>query len=176
MIDAFKLSPDASVADVGAGTGYFSVRHARPFRAERFTPSTSSRRCSSIRKRAAGAGLNNVVTVQASGTTPNLPKPVDVVLIVDTYHHIPTRATYFRDLKKSLTARPRRDHRLSQGLARGPAPEFRFEADEIINEMRTRWLYARGPARIPAAAALSRGYARIVTCNTGFVVTSRIPS
>jgi ubiquinone/menaquinone biosynthesis C-methylase UbiE len=138
VIQTLKLSPDASVADVGAGTGYFSVRLARSVpRGTVYAVDIEPSMLEHIRKRAAGAGLTNVVTIQASGTSPNLQKPVDVVIIVDTYHHIPARATYFRDLKKSLTARGRVviiDFR--KDSPEGPPPEFRFEADEIVSEMR----------------------------------------
>ena len=92
-IGTLKLSPDASVADVGAGTGVLqrAARRSVPrgtvyavdIRPSMLDHSEARGRCRS----------QNVVTVQASGTSANLRKPVDVVLIVDTYHHIPTRAT-----------------------------------------------------------------------------------
>ena len=138
VIDALKLSPDASVADIGAGTGYFSVRLARAVpQGKVYAVDVEPSMLEYIRKRAAGAGLNNVETVRASAASPSLPKAVDVVLIVDTYHHLPARATYFRDLTKSLTPRGRVaivDFR--KDSPEGPPPEFRFEADQIINEMR----------------------------------------
>jgi ubiquinone/menaquinone biosynthesis C-methylase UbiE len=138
VVETLKLSPDASVADVGAGTGYFSVRLARSVpRGTVYAVDIEQSMLDYIKKRAASSGLSNIVTVRASGTSPNLPKAVDAVLIVDTYHHIPARDTYFRDLKKSLTARGRVviiDFR--KDSPEGPPPEFRFEADEIIDEMR----------------------------------------
>ena len=138
VIDALKLSPDASVADIGAGTGYFSVRLARAVpQGKVYAVDVEPSMLEYIRKRVAGAGLSNVETVRAGAGSPNLPKAVDVVLIVDTYHHLPARATYFRDLTKSLTPRGRVaivDFR--KDSPEGPPPEFRFEADQIIDEMR----------------------------------------
>jgi len=87
--------------------------------------------------RAIGEHLQNVVTVHAISKSPNLPKPVDLVLVVDTYHHLPSRPTYFRELAKSLTAGGRVaiiDFR--KDSPEGPPPEFRFEADHIIGEMK----------------------------------------
>jgi SAM-dependent methyltransferase len=137
VIEALKLSADASVADIGAGTGYFSVRLARVVPGGTvYAVDVEPSMLEHIRKRASGAGLNNVLTVRATSTTPNLPKPVDLVLIVDTYHHLPARETYFRELTKSLTARGRVaivDFR--KDSPDGPPPEFRFEADQIISEM-----------------------------------------
>ena len=78
-----------------------------------------------------------MVTVQASSTSPNLPSAVGLVIIVDTYHHLPNRPAYFRELKKSLADGGRVaiiDFR--KDSPEGPPPEFRFEADQIIGEMK----------------------------------------
>jgi cyclopropane fatty-acyl-phospholipid synthase-like methyltransferase len=126
------------VADIGAGTGYFSVRLAKALPgATVYAVDVEPSMLDHIRKRALGEGLKNVVTLQASGTSPNLTKPVDVVLVVDTYHHLPNRATYFRELQKSLAAGGRVaiiDFR--KDSPDGPPPEFRFEADQIVGEMK----------------------------------------
>ena len=64
-------------------------------------------------------------------------QPVDLVLVVDTYHHLPNRPTYFRELQKSLTPGGRMaiiDFR--KDSPEGPPPEFRFEADQISAEMK----------------------------------------
>lgn len=137
VIEALALSPGASVADIGAGTGYFSVRLAKAIPAGTvYAVDVEPAMLDHIRKRALGDGLENVVTLQASGTGPNLPKPVDLVIVVDTYHHLPNRPTYFRELQKSLAPGARVaiiDFR--RDSPEGPPPEFRFEADQIIAEM-----------------------------------------
>ena len=64
-------------------------------------------------------------------------RPVDVVLIVDTFHHIPNRVAYFSGVKKSLAAGGRVaivDFR--KDAPDGPPPQFRFDADEIVGEMK----------------------------------------
>ncbi len=138
VIEALKLSPSASVADIGAGTGYFSVRLARAVpRGIIYAVDVEPSMLGHIHKRAAGEHLQNVVTVHAISRSPNLPKPVDLALVVDTYHHLPSRPTYFRELAKSLTAEGRVaiiDFR--KDSPEGPPPEFRFEADHIIGEMK----------------------------------------
>lgn len=78
----------------------------------------------------------NILTVQATADSPNLPKPVDAILIVNTYHHLPSRTAYFGKLKASLTPSGRIgivDYR--KDATGGPPPEFRFEASQIIAEM-----------------------------------------
>jgi cyclopropane fatty-acyl-phospholipid synthase-like methyltransferase len=137
VIEALALPPGAAVADIGAGTGYFSVRLAKAIPGGTvYAVDVEPSMLDHIRKRALGEGLKNVVTLQASGTSANLPKPVDVVVVVDTYHHLPNRTTYFRELQKSLTAGGRVaiiDFR--KDSPDGPPPEFRFEADQIVDEM-----------------------------------------
>lgn len=137
VIDALKVSPDASVADIGAGTGYFTVRLAKVVpRGTVYAVDVEPSMLEHIRKRAAAEHLQNVVTVQAGGGSPNVPKPVDIVIVVDTYHHLPNRPAYFRELTKSLAKGGRVaiiDFR--KDSPQGPPPQFRFEADQIIGEM-----------------------------------------
>ena len=137
VIEALALAPTASVADIGAGTGYFSVRLAKAVpQGTVYAVDIEPSMLAHIRKRALGEGLKNVITVQATGTSPSLPKAVDVVLIVDTYHHLPSRATYFRELARSLAPTGRVaiiDFR--KDSPEGPPREFRFEAEQIVSEM-----------------------------------------
>jgi ubiquinone/menaquinone biosynthesis C-methylase UbiE len=137
VIETLKPSPDASVADIGAGTGYFSVRLAGALpRGTVYAVDIEPSMLEHVKKRASDAGLGNVITVQASGSSSNLPRPVDLILIVDTYHHLPSRPAYFRDLAKSLAPGGRLaiiDYR--KDSPEGPPPEFRFEAEQIVEEM-----------------------------------------
>ena len=89
-----------------------------------------------IRKRAADEGLANVTTVLAGPDSTNLPEPVDVVLIVDTYHHIPNRSAYFTALKQKMKAGARLaivDFR--KDAPSGPPKEFRFTPEQISSEL-----------------------------------------
>src|SRR5918996_1663426 len=104
VIETLALKPDALVADVGAGTGYFSVRLARAVpKGTVFAVDIQPEMIGYVRKRAQSEHLSNVTTVLADAISANLPRPVDTILIVDTYHHIPNRRAYFAGLKKSLT-------------------------------------------------------------------------
>jgi ubiquinone/menaquinone biosynthesis C-methylase UbiE len=138
VIEVLGLQPGASVADIGAGTGYFSTRLARAVPGGTvYAVDVEPKMLEHIRTRASGEGLANVVTVHASGTSPKLPKPVDLVLVVDTYHHLPNRPVYFRELTGSLAPGGRVaiiDFR--KDSPEGPPPQFRFEADQIVGEMR----------------------------------------
>ena len=138
VIDALGVAAEASVADIGAGTGYFSVRLAKAVRRGTvYAVDIEPSMLEYIRKRAETERLPNVVTVLAETTGPSLPKPVDLVLVVDTYHHLPDRPRYFKDLRKALAEGGRVaiiDFRMDS--PEGPPREFRFEVDQIVDEMK----------------------------------------
>ena len=137
VIEALNLAPGATVADVGAGTGYFSMRLAKAVpQGTVYAVDIEPAMLAHIQKRAAAAGVTNIVTVRAGERSPKLPKPVDVLLVVDTYHHLPDRVAYFREVQASLTPGGRVaivDFR--KDSPEGPPPEFRFEAEQIVREM-----------------------------------------
>lgn len=137
VIAALQLHPGASVADLGAGTGYFSVRLAKTVpQGTVYAVDIEQAMLAHIAKRASAAGLTNIVTVAAAERFPALPAPVDVLLVVDTYHHLPDRVAYFRDVQKWLKPGGRVaivDFR--KDSPEGPPPQFRFEAEQIVAEM-----------------------------------------
>jgi SAM-dependent methyltransferase len=137
VVSAFALRPGQIVADIGAGTGYFTVRLARDAAAPKvYAVDIEPSMVEYVRKRAAREGLKNIVAVQAASEGTNLPEPVDVVLIVDTYHHIPNRVAYFTALKKLMKPSARLaivDFR--KGAPEGPPEEFRFTPDQISAEL-----------------------------------------
>ena len=74
--------------------------------------------------------------MQASADNPNLLEPVDVALIVDTYHHIDDRVAYFSRLKSSL----RPGGRLAivdfkTDAPEGPPPEHRISPERVTVEL-----------------------------------------
>jgi ubiquinone/menaquinone biosynthesis C-methylase UbiE len=138
VIDALALAPGQVVADLGAGTGYFSVRLARATaRPKVFAVDIEKAMVDYIRQRAAKEGVKEVVAIQGSATAANLPEPVDVVLVVDTYHHIANRPEYFRELRKSMKPSARLaivDFR--KGAPSGPPEAFRFTPEQITAELK----------------------------------------
>src|ERR1035441_4625898 len=137
VIAALNLKRGQVVADIGAGTGYFTVRLAKATAAPKvYAVDVEPKMVSYVRDRADKEGLHNVITVLAAADTPNLPESVDVVLLVDTYHHIGKREAYFRSLATSLKAGGRVaiiDFRADSN--EGPPPQFRFPPEKIEAEM-----------------------------------------
>lgn len=103
VIASLHLTPDAKVADVGAGTGYFALRLARRLPSGLvYAVDLEPSMLLHVEERARAEGLSNVRTVLASPVDPRLPEPVDVVLLVNTYHHLEQRPEYLRRLRPSL--------------------------------------------------------------------------
>ena len=138
MIDALALTPGQIVADIGAGTGYFSTRLARAAAAPTvFAVDIEPAMVAHLTRRAATEGLANMRAVQASASSPNLPEPVDVVLVVDTFHHIGSRAAYFSGVRGQLRPGGRVaiiDFR-KDAPGEGPPAHFRFTPEQISAEM-----------------------------------------
>ncbi len=108
VIRALALPPDAAMADLGAATGYFTVRFARVLpRGVVYGVDVESSMVEYLTKRAERERLSNVVPVLASFEDAKLPRPVDLVLIVNTYHHLDQRPAYFQRLLASLAPKGR---------------------------------------------------------------------
>lgn len=137
VVDALKLAPGQAVADIGSGTGYFSVRLARSAaKPTVYGVDIEPAMRDYLTKRVAAEKLTNVHAVLAGSDRTNLPAPVDVVLIVNTYHHIPSRVAYFAALKTHLKPGARVaivDFR--KDSPEGPPAEFRMPPEQITGEL-----------------------------------------
>jgi SAM-dependent methyltransferase len=137
VIGALNLERSSRVADIGAGTGYFSMRLADAVPdGWVYAVDVEPAMVEYIRDRAGTDHVPNLQAVLATADSPNLPEPVDVSLVVNTYHHIPSRPDYFRRLQSSLRPGGRVaivDYR--KDAPDGPPAEFRFEPEQIVAEM-----------------------------------------
>jgi SAM-dependent methyltransferase len=155
VVDALQLVPTAIVADLGAGTGYFSVRIAKRVpRGKVFAVDIEPDMLRYLTERKHREHLGVLQPVQARADAANLPEPVDLVLVVDTYHHIDNRTAYFAKLAKSL----RPDGRLAiidfkVDAPEGPPPEFRMPPEKVTAE-----LEAAGYRLVAAHPFLPRQY------------------
>lgn len=103
VIQALRLSPDAVVADVGAGTGYFSARLAATLAKGRvYAVDVEPDMVKHLAARAKREGKPNLQAVQGAPDDPKLPEKVDLILFVDVHHHIEAREKYFGRLRASL--------------------------------------------------------------------------
>ena len=153
VIKELGLKAGQTVADIGAGTGYFSMRLAQSNAGiQVFGADVELTMVEHMRARALKEGVKNFAAVQASAGTPNLPTSVDLVLIVDTYHHIGDRANYFRKLAAASLKPGGRvaiiDFKPESKM--GPPAEFKFTAAQIRAEMeQAGFERVSGPAFLP---------------------------
>jgi ubiquinone/menaquinone biosynthesis C-methylase UbiE len=103
VIQALELKPDAVIADLGSGTGYFSVRLANMVTKGRvYGVDVEPDMVKYLAERAKREKLDNVVAIKGALDNPGLPEKADLVLLVDAYHHIDDRQRYFRNLRAFL--------------------------------------------------------------------------
>jgi predicted methyltransferase len=103
VIEALGLRPDAVIADIGAGTGYFAVRFANMVPAGKvYAVDVEPDMVRYLAERAKKEKRPNLVAVKGAAGDPRLPEKADLVVLVDVYHHIEQRERYFRALAASL--------------------------------------------------------------------------
>jgi ubiquinone/menaquinone biosynthesis C-methylase UbiE len=141
IVRALALRAGAAVADLGAGTGYFSKRLAAAVGSDGvvFAVDVEPNLVVHLRERAEREKTANVVPILASPSNPRLPPgSCDVVLVVDTYHHIDDRLTYFRNLRRVLRANGRVaivDWQ-KRPLPVGPEMEHKLDRAVVVDEMK----------------------------------------
>ncbi|HUI96290.1 MAG TPA: class I SAM-dependent methyltransferase [Xanthobacteraceae bacterium] len=155
VLDALPLASNALVADLGAGTGYFSVRIAKRVpQGKVYAVDIEPDMLRYLEERKHQERLHVLQPVQASADAANLPEPVDLVLVVDTYHHIDNRTAYFAKLGQSLRPNGRLaiiDFKVD--APEGPPPEFRMPAEKVTAEIE-----AAGYRLVATHAFLPRQY------------------
>jgi len=105
VMDVLGVREGAGVADIGAGSGWFTVRAARRAGAGGtvYAVEINPEYLKHIEQRAAREGLPNVRAVLGREDDPALPeRSVDAVLILKTYHEIAQPVRLLRNLRRAL--------------------------------------------------------------------------
>ena len=138
VIQALALKPDAVIADIGSGTGYFSVRFANMVPKGRvYGVDTEPDMVKYLADRAKREGLKNIIAVAGTPGDPRLPEKVDLIVMVDVFHHVGDRDRYFRRLRDSLKPGGRIaiiDFRMDS--PDGPPKSARIAPDRVKTEMK----------------------------------------
>ncbi len=137
IIAALALRPTDLVADIGAGTGYLAVRIARHLNSGTvFAVDVEPNMVQHLAERAKANGVTNLRAVAGTEASANLPEKVDVVVLLNVYHHISERPVYFKRLQSSLKSGARVaivDYRPESPV--GAPKHFRLPASQIEAEM-----------------------------------------
>jgi ubiquinone/menaquinone biosynthesis C-methylase UbiE len=128
VLDVLGVKEGMTVADVGAGSGYFTVRMARRVGAKGHVLATDLQpeMLDLLRAKVGAASLTNVVPVLATESDARLPRrELDLVLMVDVYHELPKPAATLAQVHASL----RPNGRLALVEYRGEDPEVPIKAE-----------------------------------------------
>jgi len=104
IIEAIELKTGQSIADIGAGGGYFTLRFADIVgdKGKVYAIDTNSEFLQFIKSSAKEKGLNNIVTILIENKLDLPESNLDFVFMRNVTHHIPNRVEYFRNLKRFL--------------------------------------------------------------------------
>lgn len=135
VLKRVPLRPGQVLADVGAGTGYFAVRFAKASpKAKVVAVDVERSLVEHLEARAKAETLSNLTARLGTASSPNLEAPVDVVLVVDTYHHVENRPAYFQALPLKPDGRlVVIDFRLESAM--GPPKAHKVPPERIVSEL-----------------------------------------
>ena len=105
VVKVLNLKPGDTVADIGAGTGYFTRRFAKAVApgGEALGLDIEPGMVRYMQEDAARRGLSNYSARVVAPDDPGLePGSVDLIFLCNTYHHLNHRVTYLRNLRAAL--------------------------------------------------------------------------
>ena len=139
IMDAMGIADASVVADIGAGSGWFTIRLARRVGPQGlvYAEDVQPEMINAITRRVQREGLTNVRPVRGQNSDPRLPAgSLDAVLVVDAYHEVEDRVTMLANLARALKPQGRIgvvDFKLD-GTGPGPSPEERVSPDVVVKD------------------------------------------
>jgi protein-L-isoaspartate O-methyltransferase len=165
-IAALEIPAGAVVADVGAGSGYYTVRLSRVVGPAGRVVATDLQpgMLDIIRAKIAREKLTNVEVVQGRGDDPVLPaNTFDLILMVDVYHELASPQVFVRKLKGALKADGRlvliefrledprvpirEEHKMSVSQVRQELGADGFQIERVIDVLPWQHIIVLRPAR-----------------------------
>jgi arsenite methyltransferase len=140
VITALNLKEAEVIADLGAGSGYFTFRLARHVgdTGRVYAVDVSPEMIVHLNRRIRDLGVRNVVSVLAAPDDPLLAEAsVDRFFICNTWHHIDNRDPYLALLKKMLKPGGQIvmvDFKKAETPV-GPPMEMRIDREDLVQEM-----------------------------------------
>src|SRR5713101_3542764 len=105
IVEALELKNGAVVADIGAGTGYFTRRFAKAVapKGKVYAVDIAADILGYLKEQADKQNIHNIETIVSREDDPMLPdKSVDLAFFCDTTHHIANRVNFYRKLSRGL--------------------------------------------------------------------------
>ena len=139
-VDSMQLRPDHVVADIGAGTGYYSLKIApRVPQGKVFAVELQEELRDHLRRKIKEASINNIESIPGDTLAVNLPAgSVDLAFMVDVYHEL----AWPREIIQSIRNCLKPDGKLMLMEYKGEDPSIRIRPlhkmtiTQIIKEMK----------------------------------------
>jgi SAM-dependent methyltransferase len=139
VVQALRLHGTETVADVGAGSGYFTFRLAKALpRGKVVATDIDPEMVRHIHHKLLTEKVQNIRVVLVDPTDPTVPSDADLVFIADVIHHVPGREAWLATLAKETKPGARlvviefREGRLPQG----PPEAVKIPKAELIKLVR----------------------------------------
>jgi SAM-dependent methyltransferase len=136
IMDTLRIAEGSTVADLGAGSGWFTIHLARRVGPNGivYGEDIQAPMVDYISVRARRENLPWVRPILGTTTDPRLPAGIDAILIVDTYHEVEDPVTFLRNAARSLKPQGLIGvvDFLPGGGGPGPAPEDRPDPQAVI--------------------------------------------
>ena len=140
VLTALKINPGEVIADIGAGTGYFTFRLAH-FVADKgrvYAVDVSPDMIRHINRRIRDTKATNVVSILAEPDDPLLPeRSVNRIFICDVWHHVENQTKYLSLMKKLL--KPGGEIVMidfhKKELPFGPPMQMKIAREDLIKQM-----------------------------------------
>jgi ubiquinone/menaquinone biosynthesis C-methylase UbiE len=149
VVRALGLRSGQTVCEVGAGPGYFAFRLARAVgeRGHVYAADAEPRMLALLGVRLRRSRRRNITPVLSLPNEPLLPRRTcDLILMVNTYHHIPDGPAYLRGLARALRPAGRivniDFHRRETPV--GPPIEHRVSREAFLRDARRAGLKPAG--------------------------------
>ena len=133
VMDLLGIKPGAQVADIGAGSGWFTVRSARRVGTEGivYAVEINPEYVRHLQRRATREKLSNIRTILGKPSDPMLPRAsIDVAFLLKTYHEIARPITFLRRVRAGL----RPGARLGIIDKNGKGDDHGVNSDVVIKE------------------------------------------
>ncbi len=134
VMDALAIAPGKNVADVGAGSGWFTVRAAKRVTTNGtvYAVDINPEAIQYIDKRIAKDGVHNVKTIVSKPDDPQLPaRSIDAALLMKTYHEVAHPVLLMRNLRPAL----RPDARIGIIDRNGNGADHGIQKNVVVQEM-----------------------------------------
>ena len=140
VLTALNIKPGEVIADIGAGSGYFTFRlsHHVGDKGKIYAVDVSSDMVRHVNRRIRATKATNVVTVLADPDDPLLPdRSVNRFFICDVWHHVENQTKYLSLMKKML--KPGGEVVMidfhKKELPFGPPMQMKIAREDLIKQM-----------------------------------------